>query len=212
MRIRVAIDITKPLKRALKIRTVLSNEQVVTFTYERLPNFCYYYGCLDHILGSCEIQFKENFIDPGENTLFGSWLRAPPLISTRGGAMNNGWRGPSMQLRRPSFQNYAATNSSLHEAQPRGQSIFGNFVQPNSLPTPTHPIQSPTIDPHSPSSSHPIIADLDIIPLPLAPLNTDPPHSNDINTQQLNTHPNASHPASRNNPSSPSTTPIIFTS
>ncbi|KAK4413884.1 hypothetical protein Salat_2801200 [Sesamum alatum] len=37
IRIRVAIDVTFPLKRAMKIRTMLGDEQFVTFTYERLP-------------------------------------------------------------------------------------------------------------------------------------------------------------------------------
>ncbi|KAL0420649.1 UNVERIFIED_CONTAM: hypothetical protein Slati_3087800 [Sesamum latifolium] len=34
MYLRVAIDVTKPLPRALKIRTMLGDEQIVTFTYE----------------------------------------------------------------------------------------------------------------------------------------------------------------------------------
>ncbi|KAK4381260.1 hypothetical protein Sango_2985900 [Sesamum angolense] len=39
VRVRVALDVTKPLKRALKIHTVLGDEQLISFTYERLPNF-----------------------------------------------------------------------------------------------------------------------------------------------------------------------------
>ncbi|KAK4434325.1 hypothetical protein Salat_0595300 [Sesamum alatum] len=78
IRIRVAIDITKPLRRALKIRTVLGDEQLVTFTYERLPNFCYLCGRLGHISRSCELQLMDDFIDPGSNTPYGTWLRAPP--------------------------------------------------------------------------------------------------------------------------------------
>ncbi|KAK4421869.1 hypothetical protein Salat_2137500 [Sesamum alatum] len=49
VRIRASIDITKPLKRALKIRIIFRDEQLVTFTYERLPNFCYLCGYLNHI-------------------------------------------------------------------------------------------------------------------------------------------------------------------
>ncbi|XP_011081551.1 uncharacterized protein LOC105164570 [Sesamum indicum] len=39
VRIRVAIDVNKPLKWALKLQIVLGGEQLITFTYERLPNF-----------------------------------------------------------------------------------------------------------------------------------------------------------------------------
>lgn len=41
LRIKVKIDISKPLKRALRVKCVNGESIMVTFTYERLPNFCY---------------------------------------------------------------------------------------------------------------------------------------------------------------------------
>ncbi|KAL0326477.1 UNVERIFIED_CONTAM: hypothetical protein Sangu_1725700 [Sesamum angustifolium] len=76
VRIRVSIDITKPLKRALKLRTVLGDEHLVTFTYERLPNFCYLCGCLGHLARQCETQLQDDFRDPRENSPYGNWLCA----------------------------------------------------------------------------------------------------------------------------------------
>ncbi|KAL0389051.1 UNVERIFIED_CONTAM: hypothetical protein Scaly_0262200 [Sesamum calycinum] len=58
VRIRASVDITKPLKRALKIRTVLGDEQLVTFTYERLSNFCYLCGVMGHLSRQCEVQLQ----------------------------------------------------------------------------------------------------------------------------------------------------------
>ncbi|KAL0378845.1 UNVERIFIED_CONTAM: hypothetical protein Sradi_3190000 [Sesamum radiatum] len=89
IRIRVASDVMKPLKRALKIRTVFRDEQLVTFTYERLPNFYYYCGCLGYISRSCELQFREAFIDPKENTPFGSWLWVTLPSLQRGRSSNS---------------------------------------------------------------------------------------------------------------------------
>ncbi|KAL0444993.1 UNVERIFIED_CONTAM: hypothetical protein Slati_2222000 [Sesamum latifolium] len=83
MRIRVAIDVSKPLTRALKIRTVLGDEQLLTFTYERLPNFCYLCGQLGHIKQWCESRFHKDFVEPGENTPFGPWLRTVPPAGLR---------------------------------------------------------------------------------------------------------------------------------
>ncbi|KAL0333024.1 UNVERIFIED_CONTAM: hypothetical protein Scaly_2203900, partial [Sesamum calycinum] len=57
--IRVALDIAKPLKRALKLHTVLGDDHLIFFTYERLQNFCYLCGCLGHLLRQCELQFQE---------------------------------------------------------------------------------------------------------------------------------------------------------
>ncbi|KAK4403016.1 hypothetical protein Sango_1042300 [Sesamum angolense] len=47
--IRVAINITKPFKCALKIPTMIGDNDLVTFTYGKLPNFRYLCGCLGHL-------------------------------------------------------------------------------------------------------------------------------------------------------------------
>ncbi|KAL0409698.1 UNVERIFIED_CONTAM: hypothetical protein Sradi_1904200 [Sesamum radiatum] len=77
LRIRVALNVDKPLQRVLKLRTTLGDEKLLSFTYERLPNYCYLCGHLGHICKQCDLQFQEGFIDPGDNTPFGPWLRAP---------------------------------------------------------------------------------------------------------------------------------------
>ncbi|KAL0448004.1 UNVERIFIED_CONTAM: hypothetical protein Slati_1928300 [Sesamum latifolium] len=76
MRLRVAIDVMKPLLRVLKIRTVMGDEQPVTFPFERLPNYCYLCGKLGHISKWCETRFEEGFIDPGVLSPYGPWFRA----------------------------------------------------------------------------------------------------------------------------------------
>ncbi|KAK4415678.1 Crocetin glucosyltransferase, chloroplastic [Sesamum alatum] len=83
LRIRVALDVRQSLRRLLKLRTVVGDEQVLYFHYERLPNFCYFCGCLGHISRFCELQFQDGFVNPGAATPFGPWLRAPPPSSAR---------------------------------------------------------------------------------------------------------------------------------
>lgn len=83
MRIRVKVDITKPLKRALRVKCANGESLMVTFTYERLPNFCYRCGVIGHLLKSCRIEFEIEAIsgDPQEETLeWGDWLRSSPSL------------------------------------------------------------------------------------------------------------------------------------
>ncbi|KAL0431280.1 UNVERIFIED_CONTAM: hypothetical protein Sradi_0754000 [Sesamum radiatum] len=61
LRIRVALNVNNLLRRALKLRTTGGDEQVVHFTYERLPNFCYLCGRMGHIakLSAARKQFQQ---------------------------------------------------------------------------------------------------------------------------------------------------------
>jgi len=54
MRIRVLLDVSKPLKRQKKIKRLGGDSQIVKFKYERLGNFCYYCGVLGHIEDYCD--------------------------------------------------------------------------------------------------------------------------------------------------------------
>jgi hypothetical protein len=48
MRVRVLIDITKPLCRGRKVTLEDGTTHWVSFKYEQLPNFCYWCGKLTH--------------------------------------------------------------------------------------------------------------------------------------------------------------------
>ena len=55
MRVRVSIDITKPLSRGKKVEFDNGEESWVSFKYECLPNLCYWYGCLTHQDRDCSL-------------------------------------------------------------------------------------------------------------------------------------------------------------
>ncbi len=61
MRVRVRLDISKPLCRGRKLGLVKGVEGWVSFEYERMPNFCYWCGIPNHGDGDYE-----------------DWLRTPP--------------------------------------------------------------------------------------------------------------------------------------
>lgn len=44
LRLRVSLCVSSPLGRALKMETANEDEVLVSFSYERLPNFCYLVG------------------------------------------------------------------------------------------------------------------------------------------------------------------------
>ncbi|KAL0320137.1 UNVERIFIED_CONTAM: hypothetical protein Sradi_5275200 [Sesamum radiatum] len=113
LRIRVAINVTQPLLRVLRICTTTGDELIVSFTYERLQNFCYLCGRLGHIHSHCELRFEEGFVDPGDDLPYGAWLRAP--------SESWGYRPIGSRVPTPPVQQSTPSSSA------RGPAVFGAF-------------------------------------------------------------------------------------
>ncbi|KAL0439063.1 UNVERIFIED_CONTAM: hypothetical protein Slati_2389300 [Sesamum latifolium] len=87
LRIRVALNVNAPLKRALKFSSGGGEELLVHLTYERLSNFCYLCGKLGHIGKYCELHFASDFMDPGSDSSYGPWLWASVQPRPRGSSV-----------------------------------------------------------------------------------------------------------------------------
>ncbi|XP_050222712.1 uncharacterized protein LOC126672803 [Mercurialis annua] len=74
-RIRVMIDVTKPIVRGTKIINPLGESCWVSFKYEKIQNFCYWCGMCDHIVADCETKPEEMEV---EEWPYGPVLRATP--------------------------------------------------------------------------------------------------------------------------------------
>ncbi|XP_042952204.1 uncharacterized protein LOC122289286 [Carya illinoinensis] len=71
LRIRVDVDINKPLPRG-KLIKVRGKQCWIYFKYERLPNFCFKCGQLMHMEGKCSSQTTSK----QSQDQYGQWLRA----------------------------------------------------------------------------------------------------------------------------------------
>lgn len=76
MRVRVAVNVTKPLCRGRKIALSGGSDSWVSFRYERLPNLCYWCGKLTHMERECPIWLKGKGVLTEKDPQFGPWLRA----------------------------------------------------------------------------------------------------------------------------------------
>jgi hypothetical protein len=76
MRVRVRMDITTPLCRGRMIRMKERKKRWAAFRYERLPNFCYWCGHLDHAEKDCDEGLRHRNTNPPEVLQYGAWLRA----------------------------------------------------------------------------------------------------------------------------------------
>lgn len=75
LRIKVALDVRRPLKNCMKIKKTGGDWLWIKFKYERLPSFCFYCGIIGHSDKFCEAMFDNP--QCGEERKYDSSLRAP---------------------------------------------------------------------------------------------------------------------------------------
>jgi hypothetical protein len=72
LRVKVKLDITKPLMRGSMVQVDDSGKTVwCPFAYEFLPDFCYVCGVIGHMDKECKLKLKK-----GETPQFGGWMKA----------------------------------------------------------------------------------------------------------------------------------------
>ncbi|KAI9197893.1 hypothetical protein LWI28_006215 [Acer negundo] len=77
IRVKVRMDISKPLKRCVWLNVDDTGEVITAILlYERLPEFCYACGIIGHGLRDCPDEEARLGAFEGESTKYGSWLRA----------------------------------------------------------------------------------------------------------------------------------------
>ncbi len=86
VRIRILINISEPLCRGRLVGLGGGRDMWISFKYEKLPNFCYWCGCLTHADKDCPIWLRSKGSLKIETQQYGSWLRASTLRGPRSNA------------------------------------------------------------------------------------------------------------------------------
>ncbi|KAH1030208.1 hypothetical protein J1N35_046154 [Gossypium stocksii] len=90
IRIRISIDINKPLHRVFHYIDHEGKELVCVIRYEKLPRFCYICGMIVHTTQKCEKQMINN--ESQDNIFeYGNWLRVSIKVTNQNnGLLRNG--------------------------------------------------------------------------------------------------------------------------
>nr|GMD54424.1 putative receptor-like protein kinase At3g47110 [Ipomoea batatas] len=104
-RVRVAIDVAKPLKKQMKLKKDNGSWAFIDFRYERLPTFCFRCGLIGHGDRFCP-KIAQGY-DPKAEKLYGAWLRAGTRrtmptsgqrwVAPESNADRLNWRSPAME-------------------------------------------------------------------------------------------------------------------
>ncbi|KAK9998737.1 hypothetical protein SO802_018340 [Lithocarpus litseifolius] len=93
MRVRVEVDITKPLCRGRKISWDLSGEGWAAFLYEQLPNICYWCWLVSHDDKECTLWLNSRGSLRTEDQQFGPWIKDPQFNHIRKSVVEHGIGG-----------------------------------------------------------------------------------------------------------------------
>lgn len=76
IRVCVRVDISIPLCRGRVLSIENGKEGWVSFKYKRLPNICYWCGCLDHTNRDCNLWIESDDTLDSSDQEYGAWIRA----------------------------------------------------------------------------------------------------------------------------------------
>ncbi|KAJ4832701.1 hypothetical protein Tsubulata_050185 [Turnera subulata] len=76
VRAKIFLNVEKPLRKSLMIKTSQGLATEITYRYKGIPNFCYICSKLGHLLKKCEQRKEES--DDEEVVTFREWMRASP--------------------------------------------------------------------------------------------------------------------------------------
>lgn len=127
LRVRVLMDVTKPLRRKMKMKREGGDWFWIEFKYERLPNFCFLCGVLGNTERFCHKLF-EGANDETERP-YGPWIRAtgrrPPTM------VENQWLVSEAPSRSETLQT-CPTEVEMVDSEPRTHVVYEDAVIRNT--------------------------------------------------------------------------------
>ena len=79
LRVRVGINVRRPLSRGRKVMLGDGREVWVNFKYEKMPNFCYWCGLVSHDAKECSVWLSSKGSLSLDQQEYGSWLKVDPF-------------------------------------------------------------------------------------------------------------------------------------
>lgn len=130
VRIRVTMNIDKPLKRRMKIKQDASKWNWINFKYERLSSFFFVCGKIGHSDRDCNVEYASP--DKLVEHAYGVWLRAPTRTNKIGAGarwLRNVNDGGTQWITSNTSPGVSATTRGDGRAEPRFMEVDGVFCE-----------------------------------------------------------------------------------
>ena len=137
--VRVRIDVTRRLVRGRKITIEGGETKWVNFKYERLPNFCYRCGLLNHALKDCSDDQDQRILKQDNQLQYRAWLRGEPVRWGGRGLNKQSYGGVAVQRSRATEEATMKSAELIRTVKETsgvgGSNVHETLSQEDSYPT-----------------------------------------------------------------------------
>ncbi|OMO67823.1 reverse transcriptase [Corchorus capsularis] len=125
LRVRINMNVLRPLKIGTRVNLSIVGVTMIPFRYERLPDFCYVCGCLDHVESNCGKAYTMKRTTEKIVRGYGPWLRAETPLSNV-----SSFDTPANPI---IPDRSSPTNNSIHIALANPVALEGNSLMKNTI-------------------------------------------------------------------------------
>lgn len=125
VRVKVRVDLKKPLTKGMLLEIGDNKKIWVVFKYERLPSFCYLCGTLGHMRRECDLTEGSSELESlsDDKLPFGEWMKASPMKTASVSIAGQGKNSDNFSLRRQLFEQFKQNIVEEKEEVERGDSM-----------------------------------------------------------------------------------------
>ena len=136
VRLRISVDITKPLQKILKVETEDEGSIPIPILYERLPDFCFCCGLIGHQYKEC-IEYKGQ---PKKDLPYGYWMKATIRFGRLKQNSRDKWQREQNQFKKGDGASDTQSQQKMQNSQRDSETEYGSESSPLKSGEPLDPM------------------------------------------------------------------------
>ncbi|KAJ4836955.1 hypothetical protein Tsubulata_032316 [Turnera subulata] len=140
IRMKVQVKVDSPLLSGIMVKDLVGNKVWIRFKYEKLTDFCYRCGRLEHTVQACKNRIREDErIEKQTSNSFGPWMKATLMVGKEipGGKIKRAAVYEEELVKNADLEGAAIVGDAAEENNHADDPQLTTDISPNLPPKPT---------------------------------------------------------------------------